>query len=140
MNTIHRKRKNIYCKKVLSFVIVFAMVLSSEAVPFGASAEGVCMVERTALADSIQKVLHCPVERERPLACLSTLGVGGCAEYYAEPWELNDFLIHILHSDPLASFQQPVALDNMALQIVAAERSEERRVGKECRSRWSPYH
>ena len=22
----------------------------------------------------------------------------------------------------------------------AAERSEERRVGKECRSRWSPYH
>ena len=25
-------------------------------------------------------------------------------------------------------------------QIKAAERSEERRVGKECRSRWSPYH
>ena len=25
-------------------------------------------------------------------------------------------------------------------QIRAAERSEERRVGKECRSRWSPYH
>ena len=24
--------------------------------------------------------------------------------------------------------------------IVWAERSEERRVGKECRSRWSPYH
>ena len=24
--------------------------------------------------------------------------------------------------------------------IVAATRSEERRVGKECRSRWSPYH
>ena len=24
--------------------------------------------------------------------------------------------------------------------IVCAERSEERRVGKECRSRWSPYH
>ena len=23
---------------------------------------------------------------------------------------------------------------------VLAERSEERRVGKECRSRWSPYH
>ena len=23
---------------------------------------------------------------------------------------------------------------------VTAERSEERRVGKECRSRWSPYH
>ena len=24
--------------------------------------------------------------------------------------------------------------------VPAAERSEERRVGKECRSRWSPYH
>ena len=23
---------------------------------------------------------------------------------------------------------------------ISAERSEERRVGKECRSRWSPYH
>src|SRR5690554_7186662 len=26
------------------------------------------------------------------------------------------------------------------LEIKAAVRSEERRVGKECRSRWSPYH
>ena len=24
--------------------------------------------------------------------------------------------------------------------VIPAERSEERRVGKECRSRWSPYH
>ena len=24
--------------------------------------------------------------------------------------------------------------------LILAERSEERRVGKECRSRWSPYH
>src|SRR6266487_3896013 len=27
-----------------------------------------------------------------------------------------------------------------ALGLLRAERSEERRVGKECRSRWSPYH
>ena len=26
------------------------------------------------------------------------------------------------------------------LKIMREERSEERRVGKECRSRWSPYH
>ena len=25
-------------------------------------------------------------------------------------------------------------------QVIRPERSEERRVGKECRSRWSPYH
>ena len=28
----------------------------------------------------------------------------------------------------------------MAADTVEAVRSEERRVGKECRSRWSPYH
>ena len=27
-----------------------------------------------------------------------------------------------------------------SFQLNLAERSEERRVGKECRSRWSPYH
>ena len=31
------------------------------------------------------------------------------------------------------------ALD-IAIQMASALRSEERRVGKECRSRWSPYH
>ena len=34
-------------------------------------------------------------------------------------------------------------MENTAFESVASEleeRSEERRVGKECRSRWSPYH
>ena len=31
-------------------------------------------------------------------------------------------------------------LENKFLQAKTLERSEERRVGKECRSRWSPYH
>ena len=30
--------------------------------------------------------------------------------------------------------------DLAAWQAIAGARSEERRVGKECRSRWSPYH
>ena len=30
--------------------------------------------------------------------------------------------------------------DNNNGKTTEAERSEERRVGKECRSRWSPYH
>ena len=38
-----------------------------------------------------------------------------------------------------------LALDSSAVSASAAvldddKRSEERRVGKECRSRWSPYH
>ena len=31
-------------------------------------------------------------------------------------------------------------LNGINLEKYKAERSEERRVGKECRSRWSPYH
>src|SRR2546423_11516034 len=38
-----------------------------------------------------------------------------------------------------ASSWDPVVAERSA-SIAAAERSEERRVGKECRSRWSPYH
>ena len=30
--------------------------------------------------------------------------------------------------------------DELSLDFVKSRRSEERRVGKECRSRWSPYH
>src|SRR3712207_9290260 len=48
-------------------------------------------------------------------------------------------------AEPLEVFKQ--ALDNVApaievrsRRVGGATRSEERRVGKECRSRWSPYH
>ena len=35
-----------------------------------------------------------------------------------------------------------VSNDNIYISIISiyCQRSEERRVGKECRSRWSPYH
>ena len=35
---------------------------------------------------------------------------------------------------------QIVVKTTYAIEIDGAPRSEERRVGKECRSRWSPYH
>src|SRR5256885_14859088 len=36
----------------------------------------------------------------------------------------------------------PLAIETMSQRVekLAQRRSEERRVGKECRSRWSPYH
>src|SRR2546429_6410141 len=37
-------------------------------------------------------------------------------------------------------FRQWVNDPQKLLELIAAARSEERRVGKECRSRWSPYH
>src|SRR3712207_7796354 len=41
------------------------------------------------------------------------------------------------YSDMLLEVQDPEKVDSIAGATV---RSEERRVGKECRSRWSPYH
>src|SRR3989441_1991300 len=35
---------------------------------------------------------------------------------------------------------KPRAGGNLGTEFAAKSRSEERRVGKECRSRWSPYH
>ena len=32
------------------------------------------------------------------------------------------------------------SFDDLKVRVVITDRSEERRVGKECRSRWSPYH
>ena len=39
-----------------------------------------------------------------------------------------------------ADNEQPGNLAPDVDDVLLAERSEERRVGKECRSRWSPYH
>src|SRR2546430_12553943 len=36
--------------------------------------------------------------------------------------------------------RQATALEELGAFAIVLERSEERRVGKECRSRWSPYH
>src|SRR5258706_10096640 len=43
---------------------------------------------------------------------------------------------HIILSAKVSGVQDLISVYRM----LAAERSEERRVGKECRSRWSPYH
>ena len=49
---------------------------------------------------------------------------------------------HAVCAAKCAEMGQPVALaaSDGKVYILVADRSEERRVGKECRSRWSPYH
>ena len=42
--------------------------------------------------------------------------------------------------DPIAAVDEDTIRVDEVDPIAAVDRSEERRVGKECRSRWSPYH
>src|SRR2546430_12719014 len=43
-------------------------------------------------------------------------------------------------SGPASSFPLPTTINGTQVFLNGEARSEERRVGKECRSRWSPYH
>ena len=62
---------------------------------------------------------------------------GLTALYY---WIFSSFLLQMIGLNwknvPLSAF----GLFSLCVAAAGAERSEERRVGKECRSRWSPYH
>ena len=56
---------------------------------------------------------------------------------------IEEFHSKLVNAGPsrISPFMIPMLISNMAPgQIAIFTRSEERRVGKECRSRWSPYH
>ena len=46
----------------------------------------------------------------------------------------------VLEPLPNAMFRVELENGHNVLAHISGKRSEERRVGKECRSRWSPYH
>ena len=76
--------------------------------------------------------------------------------YYKEPENFEQIYMSRLHGeytatldfsihDAPAFYMQTLDISDLLIQIYKIERkidsrSEERRVGKECRSRWSPYH
>ena len=45
-----------------------------------------------------------------------------------------------LVAEIITAFRETVSASKIGTQFNVSGRSEERRVGKECRSRWSPYH
>ena len=62
--------------------------------------------------------------------------------YVKESWEMKTFKQHINEEKDITKYSSKDLSNNGKhgkLDIVFS-RSEERRVGKECRSRWSPYH
>src|SRR5438046_5698779 len=62
--------------------------------------------------------------------CSSDLAYQGLAEGYRRTTQSAEHLVERLFR------QNPLPYENIRQRW----RSEERRVGKECRSRWSPYH
>ena len=75
-------------------------------------------------------------------ARVAVFGVGGVGGYVVEALARSGVgALDLIDDDK-------VCLSNLNRQIIATRstlgqykvRSEERRVGKECRSRWSPYH
>src|SRR2546425_11642061 len=56
------------------------------------------------------------------------------------PYEPTLSLPYVAHAEVVPSRSQVPPVAPVARSAHIAPRSEERRVGKECRSRWSPYH
>ena len=54
--------------------------------------------------------------------------------------EVTEAYLTICHSAQFISELRRIRREFQGRPTPIAERSEERRVGKECRSRWSPYH
>ena len=67
-------------------------------------------------------------------------GISGIhARRHESELRLNSAENNLKRADELRRHQEK-QLENLKKQAEEATRSEERRVGKECRSRWSPYH
>ena len=55
------------------------------------------------------------------------------------PYHLDPEINHSMNK-VITSFDMVVLTEDSVSHLAERSRSEERRVGKECRSRWSPYH
>ena len=64
-----------------------------------------------------------------------------CDKHGNKPGELINILHEAQHLQGyLPEETQRIIASKLGIPVSKVYRSEERRVGKECRSRWSPYH
>ena len=67
---------------------------------------------------------------------LESLGLtGGKTVYLFKSKNGNNYIVSFICADVLSQ-----EIESLKSEVSYEKRSEERRVGKECRSRWSPYH
>ena len=131
--------KNIYSQKPLRRAIYEELkeeILKGELSPGTRLMEVMLSKEkgasRTPVRDAIKLLAHDGLVDIRPNrgAYVKDVSLG----------ELIDVLEVREEIDGMAAYYAAARADEAVLRDLQAERSEERRVGKECRSRWSPYH
>ena len=81
----------------------------------------------------------------QPAAGMSVIGdprrCGGVDEAGGHSWRLSVVRLEECPAERKKSRRaEPAASGRKVASVAEGTRSEERRVGKECRSRWSPYH
>ena len=75
------------------------------------------------------------------LFSLTMLGFAGCGSKSREPVSKEDYYFDTICTISIYDMEEMNESNaNKIINEALRSRSEERRVGKECRSRWSPYH
>ena len=82
--------------------------------------------------------------RKFAIAAVAVLAIAGSTAVYAQHRHWGHGFSRMSPEDRSAYADARIAAVHAGLKLTADQeklwRSEERRVGKECRSRWSPYH
>src|SRR5258708_9979426 len=71
--------------------------------------------------------------------CIATVGEVGAQEHRFRAGKIGTLALFVPGNADAFDRRTGSAQQERALEVIEV-RSEERRVGKECRSRWSPYH